>query len=94
MTFKSGYRLRKGDQIPTRTVTIVEIMSGPSFALGVADARAGRGYHRDYDLWDTNTQWTYERGRQWAAQAPYELPLKRDGVVTRQAQAWYLPSII
>ena len=76
MTFKRGYRLRKGDQIPTRTVTIVEIMSGPSFALGVADARAGRGYHRDYE------------------RAPCELPLKRDGVVTRQAQTWYLPSII
>ena len=60
---KRGYRLLDGAQIPTRQATIYEIMSQPTFGLGVADARAGRRYHRDYDLWDTNGQWGYERGR-------------------------------
>jgi hypothetical protein len=36
-------------------------MSQPSFELGVADVRAGRGIHRDCDLWDTKGQWNYER---------------------------------
>ena len=55
-------RLR-GDQIPIRPVSARWIMSQPGFELGVADVRAGRGIHRDCDLWDTNGQWNYERGR-------------------------------
>jgi hypothetical protein len=39
-------------------------MAGPTFALGVADVRAGgRSFHPDYDQWSTNKQWAYERGR-------------------------------
>jgi len=45
----SRYRLRDGDQIPTHHVTVMEIMSSPTFALGVDDVRAGWGYHPDYD---------------------------------------------
>ena len=75
-----GYRLRKGDQVPTRVVTADEIMSSPEFALGVADARAGRGYHPDYDGWaNSNRCWNYERGRQWAQIAPCTVVLKRNG---------------
>jgi hypothetical protein len=50
---------RKDDdeQVPTRPVSARWIMSQPAFALGAADARVGRGTHRDYDLWDTNGQW-------------------------------------
>ena len=36
---------------------IQEIMSQPQFVLGVSDARAGRRYRADYDLWTTNGQW-------------------------------------
>ena len=53
-------RLR-GDQIPIKPVSARWIMSQPSFELGVADVRAGRGIHRDCDLWDTKGQWNYER---------------------------------
>ncbi|MGO8924950.1 MAG: hypothetical protein ACLQF4_18685 [Xanthobacteraceae bacterium] len=53
---KRGYRLRDSDQVPTRLTTVTAIMAAPTFALGVADARAGRRYHRDYDLWDANGQ--------------------------------------
>ena len=53
----------RGDQIPIKPVSARWIMSQPSFELDVADVRAGRGIHRDYDLWDTNAQWNYERGR-------------------------------
>jgi hypothetical protein len=86
---KPGYRLLDGAQIPTRPTTRAEIMSGPTFALGAADARAGRPYHRDYDLWDTNGQWVYERGRMWAAGAPRDLPLRLGGKLNPAALGYY-----
>jgi hypothetical protein len=81
-----GYRLREGAQIPTRPVTVLEIMSAPEFALGVADARAGRPYRPSYDAWsNTNMKWNYERGRQWGRLAPRTVVLKRGGKVTAEA---------
>src|SRR5262245_51289167 len=70
-------RVMRRDQVPTRAVTPAQIMRRPQFALGVADVRAGRRHHADYDLWDTNGQWSYERGRAWAVTAPRHVPLKR-----------------
>ena len=90
-----GYRLREGDQIPTRPVTALEIMSAPEFALGVADARAGRPYRPGYDAWsDTNMKWNYERGRQWGRLAPRTVVLKRGGKVTAEAMRWYQKDIL
>lgn len=88
MKLKPGYRRHKGDQIPTRPVTILEIMSAPHFALGVADARAGRPYRDGYQTWHTNAQWNYERGRQWARLVPASVVLKRNGKITREAAEW------
>jgi hypothetical protein len=90
-----GYRLHKGDQIPTRRVTIFEIVSAPEFALGVADARGGRPYRSGYDRWtDTNARWNYERGRQWARLTPRTVVLKRGGKVTAEAMCWYQKDIL
>ena len=36
-----------GDQVPTMPVSAQWIMSQPTFALGAADARAGRDTHLD-----------------------------------------------
>lgn len=81
-------------QVPTTPTTVFAIMSRPTFALGVEDARASRGYRRDYDTWeDTNDRWTYERGRQWARVAPRTVPLKVNGKVTQQAMQWYRPEV-
>jgi hypothetical protein len=80
---------RKGDQIPTHVTTIEEIMSSHSFALGVADVRAGRPVHRDYDKWHTNDQWNYERGRCWARLTPRHIQLKRNGKITREAIRYF-----
>jgi hypothetical protein len=83
---KRGYRLRDGDQVPTKTVSIEEIMSDPKFAQGVADVRAGCGYPEDYDCWGhTNSAWCYERGRQWAQLAPRNVPLKTNGKISPRA---------
>jgi hypothetical protein len=84
----SEYRLRDGDQIPTRLVTIREIMSDPKFACGVTDVRAGRGYPTDYNEWKRH-QWSYERGRFWGLLVPRNVVLKRDGKVTDEAIEWY-----
>jgi hypothetical protein len=91
---KPDYRWREGDQVPTCPTTVRQIMNGPSFTLGVADARAGRPYHRDYDLWDTNTQWVYERGRAWAMLAPHHVKLRQNSEITPEAIAWYGSDII
>jgi hypothetical protein len=66
-------------------------MSDPAFELGVADARAGRPYRPDYDLWpDIDDQWNYERGRVWAALTPRNVRLKRNGKVTEAAEDWFV----
>jgi hypothetical protein len=91
---KRTYELRKGDQIPTYQATIQEIMSEPSFALGVADVRAGRNFRPAYTAWSTDMQWDYERGRQWARLAPASVVLKRNGRITREAVAWYMTADI
>jgi hypothetical protein len=64
-------------------------MERVTFALGVADARAGRGSHPDFDLWKTNDQWSYERGRAWAVLTPRHIELKRNGRITDEAITWF-----
>jgi hypothetical protein len=91
---KQRRRWRKGDQIPTVATTIEKIMSSHTFALGVADARAGRSMHRDYDGWHTNAQWNYERGRSWARLAPRHIKLKCGGKVTREATRYFSGDVI
>jgi hypothetical protein len=72
----------------------LKIMSAPTFALGVADVRARRPYHRDYEIWDGNGQCDYERGRIWAALAPRNVPLKRNGRINPDAVGWFGDDII
>jgi hypothetical protein len=95
MKVKPGYSYDRGkDQVPVHSVGIYRIMSRPTFALGAADARAGRHYHRDYDLWDVDGQWDYERGRMWAVLAPRNIPLKRDGKINPAAVVFFQGEII
>jgi hypothetical protein len=91
---KRGITDRKEEQEPTHPVSIHWIMSQPQFTLGAADARAGRRYHADYDLWNINGQWNYERGRMWAAMAPRNVPLKRAGKINPEAVHYYRDEII
>jgi hypothetical protein len=82
-------REHEAEQIPTMSTSALWIMSQPSFALGVADVRAGRGTHRDYDLWNTNAQWHYERGRAWATLTPRHIQLRHNGKISSEAFAWF-----
>jgi hypothetical protein len=65
-------------------------MAQPTFALGVADARAGRGIHADYELWKANDQWGYERGRQFGVLAPRSVPVKLNGKINRAALTLFI----
>jgi hypothetical protein len=96
-SLKPGYCWRKGDQVPTKHVTIIEIMSDPEFQQGVDDVRAGRDFPADYDAWKGRKghhSWSYERGRQWAMIAPRSVVLKVNGRVTQRAQRWYTKDIL
>lgn len=81
-------------QVPTSGTTVLAIMQQPTFVLGVADARAGRGYHPDYDLWSGNDQWAYERARMWAALAPRHVALKLNGGINPDAVTYFDDDII
>jgi hypothetical protein len=75
-------------QVPTR-VTIHWIVSRPTFELGLADRRGGRGFHQDFDRWATDLQWSYERGRLLAVVAPKKLPLKINGKINPRIMRWW-----
>jgi hypothetical protein len=77
-------------QVPTRPVSIKWIMSDPAFERGVRDARAGRGFPADFDDWEVNPAWNYERGRAWAQRVPASVNLKRNGRITEEAMHWYM----
>src|SRR5262245_17018912 len=78
------------DQIQTYYTTPERIMRDPAFALGVADVRAGLPFRPQYDRWDTNTQWDYERGRAWALLTPRHVKIRgRDGKLNADAVRWY-----
>jgi hypothetical protein len=76
-------------QEPTNMVSVLTIMRRRCFALGVADARAGKVPRPDYERWDPNRQWDYERGRQWALIAPRSIPLRKGGKLNPDAVKWY-----
>ena len=92
-------RIKRGrfgkSQIAIRAVSVEWIMGQPEFALGVADARAGRPTRTDYESWsDSDHQWNYERGRQWARLAPRSVVLKRQGKITKEAMRYYSEDIL
>jgi hypothetical protein len=81
-------------QVPDVPTTIDAIMRTPEFELGVLDGRAKRTYRRAYADWDDDRMWNYERGRQWAAQAPRTIVLKRNGRITAEARRWFHNEIL
>jgi len=77
-------------QVNTVPVSVARIMRDPAFALGAADVRAGLPFRRQYDRWDTNTQWNYERGRAWGLLAPRHIKIRsRDGKINPSAVGWF-----
>jgi hypothetical protein len=75
-------------QARTTLVTLNWIMTRRKFLLGVADYRAGLGFHPDYEHWPAD-QWPYEQGRLWAALAPKNMPVKINGKVNPKAAEVY-----
>lgn len=63
-------------QATTRTVKIKSILGSHCFTRGTKDYLAGKGFDKDYDQWDGNDQWCYERGRLFAAATGGSVPVK------------------
>lgn len=63
-------------QAQTRTVKLTFIMRSRAFGRGAQDRRSGKTIGRDYDAMPTMEQWQYEFGRQFAAFAPADMPIK------------------
>ena len=84
-------KLRQSGEAQTPTILVSDrrIMAQPTFRLGVNDVRAGRPMHPDYDLWDTNGQWNYERGRCFAKLASHRLPLRINGQLNPEALRFF-----
>jgi hypothetical protein len=66
-----AFEPRKRRQVPAQLVPLRATMVSIAFARGVAEARAGRP-----PRFDTEDNWEFERGRQWAIAAPPTMPLK------------------
>jgi hypothetical protein len=67
------------EQVPTRPVTAIWVLSQPNFELGLNDARCGKPFD-----W-RNSSWQYERGRMFGHIAPLNMPLRIGGKVNPQA---------
>lgn len=60
----------KIQQITTRTHSIEWLCKSKHFARGIFDAALGEPFDKSYDLWTTEQQWNYERGRIFAIAYP------------------------
>lgn len=69
----------------TRLVSTRWVLSQPAFERGLIDGRANRGFPQEYDRWDTDDQWNYERGRWLATMSPADIPLRIKGKLNPRA---------
>jgi hypothetical protein len=86
---------RQVQQVRTRPLSTESVMASESFLRGVSDARRGLAPRfdglevvvmLDNDRAFTDSQWNYERGRQFAILAPRDLRVMRsDGVRVNEA---------
>jgi hypothetical protein len=73
------------EQEKTVPASIREIVCEVWFARGYRDAQLGRPYNRDYDLLNSDDQWSYERGRALAIACPDLGPFhNRKGGIRRE----------
>lgn len=72
------------DQADTRAVSTRTIMLSIAFRWGCNDYRAQRPFRDDLP---PNWDWNYERGRQFAAVAPRNMPIKVNGRLNADAVA-------
>lgn len=70
-------------QIETHATTVKKVVTSHFFTRGMKDYLAGRGFDPEYDEWPyrkegkfRNAQWSYERGRQYAAATGGAIPTK------------------
>jgi hypothetical protein len=77
-------------QVKTVNCTYRTILRTKYFKFGVEDIASGRGWHPDYEKWDTNAQWGYERGRQFALFTKGKVSVKNGRAVNIDAIRQYM----
>jgi hypothetical protein len=77
------------EQVPTQAVSLRWMVSRPTFELGFADGRGGRGFHHDFERWAADQQWNYECGRLLAVVAPKNLSLNLNGEINPKIVRWW-----
>lgn len=77
-------------QVKTVNCTYRSILRTKYFKLGVEDATKGRGWNNDYDYWDINDQWGYERGRLFGLFTKGKIPVKNGRAVNFDAIKYYV----
>jgi hypothetical protein len=64
------------DQVSTIFVSTRSILWTKEFGLGAEDAAAGRPYRPEYERWNIDKQWNYERGRIYGLRTKGTIPVK------------------
>lgn len=75
-----------------RAVKTATVIRTKYFMMGYKDKVAGKPFHSEYDTWELNDQWNYERGRQYGTLAPQIYP-KNGQKVTKMAE-WALNKFV
>ena len=74
-------------QVPTKNTTCSAVIRSKAFVQGFYEARIGKPLNYDAFPYDTNKQWDYERGRQFAFVFPAKIKF---GAKVSQAAIWAL----
>lgn len=73
----------------TRTITIRGLAKNKQFNMGYTDFKRGV-WAKDYDMWSTNDQWQYERGRAYAAAGGPAIKCQADARVLRNDALFFI----
>jgi len=75
-----------------KTITAAALIRTKYFMMGYKDKVAGKSFHSDYDTWQMNDQWNYERGRLYGTLAPQIYP--KDGQKVTKIAKWALNKFV
>jgi hypothetical protein len=73
-------------QVPTKNTTTTAVIRSSAFVKGFTEVRKGKPLNYDAYPHETNKQWNYERGRQFA--------LLFDGAIKKGAKVTYAAELM
>lgn len=73
-----------------RNVTAKSVIRTKHFMMGYKDKIAGKSFPDDYDHWQMNDQWNYERGRLYASIPLFRQTVPKNGKKVSNAAEYLL----